>query len=62
MRVADRTAKVVEDLKVGDIWITGRSCGKIVEIEDLDLTRRFWISISDHTDPVRITGSAEICR
>jgi hypothetical protein len=42
---------LVEDVKVGDIWITGRSRGRIVEIEDFGLTRRFWISIPGHNDP-----------
>jgi hypothetical protein len=42
----------VDDLRVGDIWVTqlsdkGKS-GKIVEIEDFDLTRRFWILIPGH--------------
>jgi hypothetical protein len=36
---------LVDDLRVGDIWIiqpSGKD-GKIVEIEEFDQTRRFWI-------------------
>jgi hypothetical protein len=46
-----RSEVLVEDLKVGDIWITGRNRGTIVEIEDFDLTRRFWVSRPGHDDP-----------
>ena len=46
-----RSEVLVEDLRVGDIWITERKRGRIVEIEDFDLTRRFWISNPGHKDP-----------
>jgi hypothetical protein len=44
---------LVEDLKVGDFWIAEPSGkrGKIVEIEDFDLTRKFWILVPGTKDP-----------
>jgi len=45
-----RNEVLVEEIKVGDIWISERKPGRIVEIEDFDLTRRFWISIPGRLD------------
>jgi len=43
----------IQDLRVGDIWIAQppEQRGAIVEIEDFELTRRFWISTSGRQEP-----------
>jgi hypothetical protein len=48
-----RSEVLVEDLQVGDIWIAHASDqrGTIVEIEDFDLTRRFWIKVPGTKEP-----------
>jgi hypothetical protein len=52
---------LVENLRVGDLWIGQASerLGTIVEIEDFDLTRRFWIS-TGAANPGPTTASAAI--
>jgi hypothetical protein len=55
----------VEELKVGDIWIAeSNKRGTIVEIEDFDLTRRFWILRQGNREPFsynRFRGDLQTC-